>query len=409
MRGKKIVLLTLQHFSNAPRAQKESAALAKAGAKVTVLGSWWDAVRADEDLALAASLNVHYIPLLDLRPNASGSTIPRIIGKIARILFRRFGIVLPEAFGLTARRMLKKVRQLNPDLVMVHCEPGLWAGCRLLDEGFRVGVDFEDWFSEDLLPEARLNRPVKAIAKAEKILLNRGSVKFATTEAMAKALREWSGIERAPLAIPNCFAWSGRAGALGRTRDSRSEEVSFYWCSQTVGPGRGLEDLGKALLKVSGNWKLCLRGILRAPPGWFETVFLESIRDRVEVLSPVTNVELLGRHMSHDIGLAVEIPFCGNKNVTASNKIFDYLRAGLAVIATDTQGQREVMEGCPTAGWLVPASDVGAMTKALQEAVNDSEGLVRRKQAALAAAEDRWAWESYESALVNAVSSALGQ
>lgn len=403
------MLLTLQHLANAPRAQKESAALACAGADVTILGSWWDASRAEEDRALEVSLNVRFIPLLDLRPGASGSTFPRIMGRIARVLFRRLGIVLPEVYGLTARKMLRMVRELDPDLVMVHCEPGLWASTRLLNEGYRVGVDFEDWFSEDLLPDARVERPVDAIATAERLLLRRGVVRFTPTRAMAYAMQQWSGIERPPVVIPNCFRWSDRASVPSRMKSDRDEGVSFYWFSQTIGPGRGLEELGKALIKVNGSWRLRLRGILRAPAGWFESTFPESIRDQIDILEPVSNAELLEHHMDHDVGLALEIPFCRSRDLTATNKIFDYLRSGLAVIATDTRGQREVMSECPDAGWIVPPSDVDALSVVLQSAVADSEGLTLRKLAARDVAEKQWAWEHFESVVVDAIGDSIAR
>ena len=75
MKGKKVALLTLQHFANAPRAQKEAGSLARAGADVTVFGSWWSDERAQEDLALAERLGITYIPLIDLRNSPLGLRI----------------------------------------------------------------------------------------------------------------------------------------------------------------------------------------------------------------------------------------------------------------------------------------------------------------------------------------------
>ena len=61
----------------------------------------------------------------------------------------------------------------------------------------------------------------------------------------------------------------------------------------------------------------------------------------------VPNGELLSRISEHDIGLATEIPLIRNKDLTVSNKILHYLVAGLAVIATNTAGQREVAAQAP--------------------------------------------------------------
>ncbi|MDA7881486.1 glycosyltransferase [Akkermansiaceae bacterium] len=404
MQGKKIALLTLQHFANAPRAQKEAGSLARAGAKVTVYGNWWNDERAGEDTQLARDLGVQFIPLIDYR---SSSFAARLKGRIAREALKRSGLVLPEAFGVSARAMLREITRLQPDLTMTHCEPGLWAGRKLIQAGFKVGIDFEDWFSKDLLPEAHKERPVAALAEAEKFMLQHAAVSFTTTESMATALAQWAGINKTPTVIPNCFPWAD-APKENDNADQRDPDcISFYWFSQTIGPGRGLEILGQALTQVSGNWQLHLRGNLNNRQAWFEQTFPESIRDRILIHPPVANKDLPRHSASHDVGLALEIPYCKNKDLTASNKVFEYLRCGLAVIATDTSGQREVIERCPKAGWLLPAEDLDALTKRLQACLSNPSGLTEAKDHAAQAAAGPWAWESYEESLVRNVEAAL--
>jgi len=407
MKNKKIALLTLQHLSNAPRAQKEAGALARAGAEVTVFGSWWNADRAEEDLELAKKLGFRYIPLVDLRPEAGGALGPRLRTRIAKEAIKRFGIVMPEAFGTSARLMVEEVKKLQPDLTMVHSEPGLWAGQKLIKAGYHVGIDFEDWFSEDLLEEARKTRPVDAIAKAEKFILQNAAVSFATTDAMAKALAKWAGVEKVPTTIPNTFPWADSPKEDNNPDDRKKDCVSFYWFSQTIGPGRGLEVLADALTHLKGEWQLHLRGNLNNRMDWFEATFTEAIRDRV-IIQPIVPNHLLPAHSaSHDVGLALEEPFCKSRDLTATNKIFEYLRCGLAVIATETSGQREVMQHCPDAGKLIPSDDPVALISSMQEFLDNPELVSRGKAAAKEAASDQWSWEKYETILINEVEKAL--
>ena len=49
---------------------------------------------------------------------------------------------------------LRKAQHIRADLTIVHSEAGLWVGKQLIQKGYAVGVDFEDWFSRDLLPSA---------------------------------------------------------------------------------------------------------------------------------------------------------------------------------------------------------------------------------------------------------------
>jgi glycosyltransferase involved in cell wall biosynthesis len=405
----RILISILGHLAEAPRPQKEAAALVRAGHEVMIRGVWWSECLAVEDMELARSIGADFAPLVDVRKGSKNALISRMKRRLAVELYQKIGWVTPRSFGHSGPEILAEAKRLRPDLVIIHSEDGLWAGKRLIERGFRVGVDFEDWFSEDLLPEARKGRPVAALAVLENYMLKHAVYCQATTLAMAEALAISAGVKRVPTAIPNVFPWKERADMVQHQHDERGDEVSFYWVSQTIGPGRGLEVLGQALLKVRGNWRLRLRGTLRGKSDWFNNAFPASIRNRIELLEALPNAKLLARNASHDIGLALEIPYAANKNLTASNKIFDYLRAGLAVVATDTVGQREVMAECPDAGWLVPAGNVSALAKALQEAVDTPDNLALRKLAALAAAEERWSWEHCEATLVAIVNEALAK
>jgi glycosyltransferase involved in cell wall biosynthesis len=403
----RILISIIGHLAGAPRPQKEAAALVREGHQVMIRGVWWSERLAAEDMELAKSIGADFAPLVDVRKSSKTALTSRIKRRIALELYQTFGWVTPRSFGHSGPEILAEAKRLQPDLVIIHSEDGLWAGKQLIEQGFRVGVDFEDWFSEDLLPHARKGRPVAALAVLEHYLLKHAVYCQATTNVMAAAMSKAAGVQRVPIAIPNVFPWSGRADMVLHDRDERGDEISFYWYSQTIGPGRGLEVLGQSLERIKGTWRLRLRGTLCAGDRWLDEAFPATIRDRVEVLPPVSNKDLLTMHQSHDVGLALEIPYCRSRDLTATNKIFDYLRAGLAVIATDTAGQLEVMAGCPDAGWLVPAGDVEALAMALQEAIDAPRELPRRKQAALDAAESLWSWERYETVFVTLVNQAL--
>jgi glycosyltransferase involved in cell wall biosynthesis len=111
--------------------------------------------------------------------------------------------------------------------------------------------------------------------------------------------------------------------------------------------------------------------------------------------------------MSHDVGLALEEYESINKDLTASNKIFEYLRAGLAVIATETRGQREVMAECTEAGLLIPPGDPELLTNAMQRMINEPELLLNARNRAAEAAQGTWAWETHSRDLAFSISAAL--
>ena len=187
-------------------------------------------------------------------------------------------------------------------------------------------------------------------------------------------------------------------------RDVRDPEaLSLYWFSQTIGPGRGLEALARALSGLHGNWQLFLRGDLRNHRPWFEATFPLELRSRVILLPTVPNRDLAAHSASHDVGLALEESDVRSRDLTATNKIFEYLRCGLAVVATRTQGQAEVMATCPEAGWLIPPGDSEALRQCLQNLLDASQHVARAKAKAREAAAGPWAWESHVGKLKEAL------
>jgi glycosyltransferase involved in cell wall biosynthesis len=375
---------------------------------VFVRGTWWNDAFADEDMTLALELDVDFAPVMDLRPGIARRGRVRVEQRVARELFKRFRVVTPRVFGVGGPELLRGEQQIGADMTIVHSEAGLWVAQKLLSEGRRVGADFEDWFSQDLPESQRAGRPVDALQRIERDILRRAHYTATTTRALAEALAGDAGTDRVPLVVPNCFPAAERAAALAGPRDPRpSGAVSFHWFSQTIGPGRGLETLARALPLLRGEWHVSLRGSLRGYSDWFNRTFPDSAHSRVALLESVPNSELLARTMSHDVGLALEEPYCASRDLTATNKLFEYLRAGLAVIATRTRGQEEVMRATPAAGVLIRPADPADLANAMQALIDDRALLRSRQKCAVAAAETTWAWERHAGVVVAGVSAGL--
>jgi len=406
--SKSILILIGGHLATAPRAQKEAQALRAAGAEVAIAGTWWNDKLAAEDASLARDLGVEFKAVVDLRGGAKGRRRIRLLQRFARECFLRWRIVMPRVFGTGAPELLREATKRNADLTIVHSEAGLWVAQQLIRRGRRVGVDFEDWFSRDLMEADRRTRPVNALEALERELLRNASVCTTTTSAMAHALAEDAGTKRVPTVVMNCFSADDRRTAAAGPRDAHDDEaVSFHWFSQTIGPGRGLESLARALPLLRGRWIVTLRGALRSHSEWFERTFAPWVGSRVFVLEPVDNRELLARTMSHDVGLALEEPYCESRDLTATNKLFEYFRAGLAVIATRTRGQAEVMMQAPEAGRLVTPADHGELASAMQTVIDDRNLLHAQRKLSACAGQTTFAWESHVENLVGAVAAGL--
>lgn len=405
----KILILIGGHLCTAPRPQKEAETLANAGHDVTVRGFWFDPELVKRDRLLMVNKKWRFEPIVDFQPtHRLNNWKIRLQSRFAKEQFQRFGTFSPGLLGYGAKAMLKAARQARADLTIVHSEAGLWVGNRLLDEGFRVGVDIEDWFSEDLLPEARAARPIAQLKALESRLARDCTYCLTTSHALAEALAEAYQAPK-PTVIYNAFPWAERSQIDHQKQDRCNPNLpSLHWFSQTIGPGRGLETLFQALPHLTAQVEIHLRGNYpESARQWLEPLVPSEWRDRLFIHPTVPNAELLSRISEHDIGLALEIPYCFNKQFTASNKLFQYLQAGLAVIATDTAGQREILSRSSAIGRLIPSNHPLALAQALEDLLQTPDKLAVAKAAALQAAKEQFCWERQAEILLQAAELAL--
>jgi glycosyltransferase involved in cell wall biosynthesis len=413
-RRARIVLLSGNSLSHNPRALKAAGALARAGHDVTVLGVWLDADLKAQDQRVLQNAPFRFMPVLDAtRSNSRAMTVQllrRARRKTAHLLHRVTRRESLTQLGDAVGPLVAHARDIAADLYVAHSEPALYAAWQLMREGRRVGVDMEDWFSEDLLPQARKSRPLKLLRFLEGELLRCGAYASCPSRAMSEALAAAYG-GKAPVVIYNAFPWADRQTcAGGRVRRDRRDPAlpSICWYSQTLGPGRGIEDLVAALPLLNGQAELHLRG--RAASGmeaWIRSRLPEAWQRRVFIRSLVPNDELAKRVAEHDIGFAGETRDCRSRDLTVTNKMLQYLLGGLAVVASDTTGQHEVARQAADAVELYPTGDSRALAATLDRLIETPERLHRMKAAALRAAELTFCWEQQEATLLRATANAL--
>jgi glycosyltransferase involved in cell wall biosynthesis len=398
-----IAILTGNHLCNNPRVIKEAEALAKAGYRVKVFGAWFDPRLKARDRALIEATDYKFIPVLDTTRDDMAAMIPRARSRLGSLVQRTANWENAWQLGYAYPYLQHAALRENADLYICHSEQALAVGADLLRRRARVGVDMEDWFSEDIPAEARRHRPVRLLHRLEHKLLTEGAFSFCTSRAMSAALAEAYGC-RAPTVIYNAFPWAERKTIDGTAKDrTKNARPSIHWYSQTLGAGRGLEILLSAFAQVSHDAEIHLRGTIASGFGdWLRANIPVRWRDRVFIHEPVHNDVLLSRVSEHDIGFAGEVPHCQSRNLTITNKMFHYLLGGLAVVASDTSGQREVAAQAPGAISLYPPEDATALAAQLSALLQSPERLAAAKRAALAAAEVL-CWEKQEQILVSAI------
>jgi glycosyltransferase involved in cell wall biosynthesis len=249
---------------------------------------------------------------------------------------------------------------------------------------------------------------VQLLRRLERKLLLAGGHSACPSRAMSEALARKFGC-RQPTVVYNAFPWFDRKFMDGLFKDRRDRRLpSIHWFSQTLGLGRGLEDLFAALPLLKHEAQVHLRG---KPVSGFENWLAERLpeawRGRIVIHGLVSNAELLSRIAEHDIGFAGETSAIRSRDLTITNKILYYLLAGLAVVASDTAGQREVAEHAPGGVLLYSPGDASALAARLDELLGSAEALRQTKSAALASAERTFCWERQEGTLLDSIGRAL--
>jgi len=404
--GRKILILTSAHLCRNPRVVKEATTLGRAGYDVTVMSISVQPRFERMDLELMRGLPFKRVVLDYAAENLSGRItdfIQRGATWAARQACSRLGLESARTLG-PAAALLRFARSFPADLTIVHTEIPIWAAQYLIHDGRRVAVDVEDWYSEDLLYADRQSRPIRLLQAAEKYALRHAAYSSATARSMADAL---VGAYQcpAPIVLRNSFPLQPRSRV---DQPAGTGVPRFIWFSQTIGPGRGLELFFAAWARTTQPSEVYLLGDLRA--GYREKLLARlppGRRGDLHFIPLVTPEQLPDKLAEFDIGLALEPRWPLNRNITITNKILQYLNAGLAVIATDTAGQKEVMAAAPDSGLLITAHETSENAQKLDQLLADPARLRATQVAARAAAEREFCWERETPRLLAAVARAL--
>jgi glycosyltransferase involved in cell wall biosynthesis len=397
---KSVCILSQSHLCRNPRVWKEAFAVNKYYS-VTIITCFYDNKLLQEDLQLIGNRSIKYIPYVDIRKKNLTTLISKAIRKIAISALQYLGLETAYALGYAPNKLLKAALNQRSDKYIVHQEMPSWVGIQLLKKGETVYFDLEDWYSEDLLPAARKKRPIKLLEKIEKIALSSSSGSWTTSVCMAKAMSDkYKSIPPKSIynSFPDNFFYKKKIEALEYKDRSDLTTPSLFWFSQTIGPGRGLEELMKALQSIEHPFQLHLRGnineqyrnkLIKSFPNYRNSLFFHS---------PIPNHELPQRIAEHDIGLALEKNTPLSRNYTITNKILQYLQSGLAIIASDTEGQKEVALKAKKALFLFGKSDDN-LTKVINSLISDNDKILHSKQEARIAYLNNFSWKNEKKKL----------
>lgn len=270
--------------------------------------------------------------------------------------------------------------------------------------GRPFALDLEDFHPEE--SEEADAGLTHAVARQVVSDVLRGAA-FATTASTPMAAAYASQFTTIPIVVNNVVP---RAPAMP-VRSSACEPLKLYWFSQVIGPRRGLEDVVRGIAAAAIPVELHLRGWPRAD--YIEQLRALARRERanlaIAVHQPGPPDGMVDLCAPFDIGLSPEQEGVLNHVLCLGNKPLTYLAAGLAVIATDTPGQRTLQEAAGEGIWWYRPGDIARLAEGLTRWHRDRDALDRARRCSYRAAFERFHWEHAleRGALLQAIDRAL--
>ena len=307
--GKRITIVTAGHVSACPRMLKAADALVCAGHSVRVVSVNHTAWMTAADAAVKATRRWSW-SVVDYDA-VTGAALKRKSGarfKVMRTLAQSIGParvplgVAIRAYSRVHDELVREATAEPADLIYGGSTGALAAvreSARRL--GVPYGIDFEDFHSgEHGGPGSDLPNALAARVEAQII----PDARFITTGSpmIADVYAERYGVR--PLPIHNTFSVAPDGPPV--TQDG---PLRLYWFSQTLGPGRGLEDVIRAAAEAAVAVQLHLRA--RPIPEYVESIraLQAGVAPQLEIVphEPAAPDDMVRLAQPYDAGLACEL------------------------------------------------------------------------------------------------------
>lgn len=272
---------------------------------------------------------------------------------------------------------VRAIRALGPDVVHAHDAamlfPGL-LGSRLV--GAKLVYDTHEYASGVPYRERSWALFVTTLERA---LIRRCDAVITVSDGIADRLQERYGLSARPAVVRNTCdptAYRTRGTVIDLRDKPAASQATVVLHLGAVARDRGCATLIRALTTLDDSVRLVFLG---ADDNAFVDQLLSlakalGVRDRVQTHGSVAISDLLACTEQADIGVSLLEDTCENHRLALPNKVFEYLAAGLPVVASDLPELRRVLSVVPGATLVNPA-DAGAVARAIERAVAGSAPL----------------------------------
>jgi glycosyltransferase involved in cell wall biosynthesis len=366
-----VVMLVRNRYTHDTRVEKEVRTLVGAGYRVTVL--------ADP----APGLPVH--------ERRDGATIERVAPR---------GRLVPGLRFLAHQlHLARRLRRHRPDILHAHDTNALVPVTLVAARLRRPFVyDAHDLWTER--PRRERGRLYWALSQAwfrlvERLCIPRAAATITVSPPIVEHLRSRFGLQRVAL-VANYPDWTGAVAPRDLRALPGAEAldpqlpVALYLGGLMA--GRGLEELIDAVGLVP-EVQLVLLGEGVHANRLRARVIERGLSSRIHFLPPVASDDVVEVAASADLGVSPIVDSCLNYRYSLPNKLFQYLAAGVPVVASDFPQVRDVVEGSG-AGIVVDTSDPRRIADGIRLVLADPAEARRMGARGREAVAERFNWDA---------------
>ncbi|MCZ4221794.1 glycosyltransferase family protein [Pedobacter rhodius] len=391
----KIVLITSGQPSLNPRLVKEADTLVAAGYRVKVIYQYWNNWGTELDRELLKTKKWSF-QLIGGSPDKQRLlyNFTRLQWKIGKLLVEKFGFKSWRelAIGRCTKQVIRAAENNIANLYIAHNLAALPAAALAAKKNnSKCGFDAEDFHRNEVTDnifdydfKLKKNIEDKYIKQLDYLSTASPLISLAYSEIYP---------EQEPVTILNAFPKQ----LITRQGSVDDCKLKLFWFSQTIGIGRGLEELIEALafikdyiieLHLLGNYddqtKKSFEKISSA---------YSFNPDLIHYYHPIAPQKIFAFASQFDLGIASEISSPKNRDICLTNKIFTYIQSGLAVIASDTTAQKKLFEEYPDMGIVYKKNNPESLAAAIKIYIENRELLRKHQNRAYKYATETLNWE----------------
>ena len=394
--NKRFLILSPSEINYNPRLLKAADYLQERGERVTV----YNAVTGISSYELYADVvNNRAWTVIENRMDKSSFTAKlkwlyrSILQKVIRYVWSTFKLELGSMHYMQKGLINAKIDPHEYDVVIIHLVDSLPYAVSLKEKNKKLKIvyDSQEFFRGQYENEQEDIR--RWVHTMEPRYIHKVDFIMATTEVMKKRIHKDYGIQVPMFKVRNVPYVRQEREMLSEQEDS---VLKVVWHGMTIiyGNRRGLQTIVTAISHCKTPVQLYLQGLKRDKDMLVLKAELArlNITDQVTIVPPAHPDRIVESLVSYDIGVCAEIPEEENQQLTSSNKLFEYIGAGLCGVVSDVPGLVETLDEYDV-GLIFEPANAKNLAERLDQLNADRTLLRKYKNNARKAAFDDLYWE----------------